>query len=113
MSVISDLTFIFLTFNSKPALICYFACNFAFFLVKLVHTLVKFCVAKQKVRLLTILVSFGFLLVTLPSCDHFMIQRTFYGSSAHSQDQVLLMITRILSRYVITDITLFDSLFCP
>ena len=28
------------------------------------------------------------------------------------RDQVLLMITRISSRYVMTDITLFDSLFC-
>ena len=45
----------FVTFNSKLALICYTSCKFAFILVKHVHTLVKLCVAKQKVRLLTIL----------------------------------------------------------
>ena len=113
MNVISNLMINFLTFNSKPALIHYFSCNFAFFLVKLIHTLVTLCVAKQKVRLLTILDSFGFLLVTLPSCNRFTIQRAFMGPSAHSQDQVLLTITRISSKYVMTDITLFDSLFCP
>ena len=51
--------------------------------------------------------------MTLPRCNHFMIQRTFYGFSAHTQDQVLLMITMTSSKYVITDITLFVSLFCP
>ena len=45
----------FATFKSKLPLIHYFSCNFAFILVKHTHTLVKLCVVKQKVRLLTIL----------------------------------------------------------
>ena len=51
----------FVTFNSKLPLIHYTSCNFTFILVKHVHTLVKLCVVKQKVRLLTILNFFSIL----------------------------------------------------
>ena len=88
--------------------------NFAFFLVKLVHTLVKFLCGETKGKVTHHFWIFFWIFISDSSqLQLFHDPKNFYGSSAHSQDQVLLTITKILSRYVITDITLFDSLFCP
>ena len=101
----------FVTFNSKLPLIHYISCNFTFILVKHVHTLVKLCVVKQKVRLFTILDFFSILV------SDFFPAMTFSQSKELSMAPLLSLRIKFywlsLSRYVITAITLFISLFCP